>query len=182
MDIVLTGLAASIGVGSLVFHIYANSLAELMDVIPIWTFVALYVGTVIHRLNQANPWKTLRIILIVAGCVGLSLWLTADDITTQGTDGADRFNGSLQYLTPLLALWAFALLTLIRAHPSRRLVTAAALSFTISLGFRTIDLTTCEATGFGTHFMWHILNGAMILALLLALIRHLPAKASLHQA
>lgn len=178
MDIVLISLAACIGVGSFLFHTYANGLTELLDVIPIWTFVALYVSTVIFRLTGGNLPKTTRIMLIVTFCVGVSLWATGGDITTDDASGPDHFNGSLQYLPALVALWVFSIVTLIRRHPARTLVTAAAACFTVSLGFRTIDLMTCGVTGVGTHFMWHVLNGSMVLALLMALIRHVPPVAN----
>ena len=174
MEIVLIYLAASIGVGSFLFHTFANSKTELLDVIPIWTFVALYIATVIFRLSSGNYLRTLRICLIAAACVSAAFWATGRDITTNDVSGPERLNGSLQYLPALLALWGFSLVTLIRRHPARALVLTASVCFTTSLVFRTIDLTTCAATGVGTHFMWHIFNGAMILALLLALIRHVP--------
>jgi len=34
--------------------------------------------------------------------------------------------------------------------------------FLASLGFRTIDQAVCEWTPVGTHFMWHILNAAVL--------------------
>ncbi|MCP5082605.1 MAG: hypothetical protein GY948_13040 [Alphaproteobacteria bacterium] len=174
MDIVLICLAACIGVGSFLFHTYANGRTELLDVIPIWTFVVLYVGTAIFRLTDGNHLKTLRIFLIVSICIGISLWATGGNVTTNDAAGPDYLNGSLQYLPALVTLWAFSVVTLIRGHPARTLVITAAVCFTVSLGFRTIDLMTCSATGVGTHFMWHVLNGAMVLALLLAFIRHVP--------
>lgn len=183
MDMVLICLAACIGVGSFLFHTFANGHTELLDVIPIWTFVALYVGTAVFRLTDGNRLKTLRILMIAAACIGVSVWVTGKDITTEDAAGPDFFNGSLQYLPALLALWAFAIITLIRRYPSRTLVVTAAACFTMSLGFRTIDLMTCDATGVGTHFMWHVLNGAMVLALLLALIWHVrPPERSRHGA
>ena len=174
MGIVLICLAACIGVGSFLFHTHANGQTELLDVIPIWTFVGMYVSTAIFRLSNGSYSKTLRIILIVITCVGISLWATGGDVTTDDAAGPDRLNGSMQYLPALVALWGFSIITLIRRHPAKTLVTAAAVCFTVSLGFRTVDLMTCDATDIGTHYMWHVLNGAMVLALLLALIRHVP--------
>ena len=175
MDLVLIGLAGGIGVGSFLFHTFANGQTELLDVIPIWTFVAAYVGTVIFRLSGGNHMRTVRILVIVILCVGVSMWATGGDVTTDDPAGPDLLNGSLQYLPALVALWGFAIVTLVRGHSARTLAVTAAACFTVSLGFRTIDLMTCEATGIGTHFLWHVLNGAMVLALLLALINHVPA-------
>ncbi|MEO9650742.1 MAG: ceramidase domain-containing protein [Roseobacter sp.] len=175
MEMILIVLAASIGVGSFLFHTLANGHAELLDVIPIWTFVALYVCTVIFRLTGGNAMKTVRISFIAICCTATSIWMTGQDVTTIDVAGPDHLNGSLQYSPALIALWVFAGLTVLRAHPAKKLVTASAVLFTVSLALRTVDLTTCHATGIGTHFLWHFLNGAMVLALLLALIRHIPA-------
>lgn len=174
MEPVLIALAACIGIGSFLFHTYANGVTELLDVVPIWSFVALYVATVIYRLSGGDIWKTGRISLIVAVCVGAGVWATSGDITTETTAGPELLNGSLQYLPAMLALGFFAGVTLLRRHPAAGLVCTAALCFAVSLGFRTVDLTSCAATGIGTHFLWHLLNGGMVLALLLVLIRHVP--------
>ncbi|MEQ5869114.1 ceramidase domain-containing protein [Sagittula sp. NFXS13] len=174
MDMVLIGMAALIGLGSFLFHTYANGQTELLDVIPIWTFVALYVGTVIFRISSGNYLKTLRIMLIVAVSIGVSFWATGGDVVTDNSAGPNHLNGSLQYLPALSALWIFVIVTRMGRHPANRLVVTAAICFTVSLAFRSIDLMTCDATGVGTHFMWHVLNGSMVLALLLALIRHVP--------
>jgi hypothetical protein len=32
----------------------------------------------------------------------------------------------------------------------------------VSLTFRSVDLTACGAWPVGTHFMWHLLNAAML--------------------
>lgn len=122
MDVILICLAACIGIGSFLFHTYANGQTEIMDVIPIWLFVTLYVATVIFRLSNGNGWKTLRIMLIVVGGVGLGLWMTSGDVSTQTADRPGVFNGSLQYLPAFVALWTFYAITLIRRHPAQKLV------------------------------------------------------------
>lgn len=176
LDLVLIILAAAIGIGSFLFHTLANGWSELADVIPIWTFVALFVLVTIYRLTDENFRVTTRIALIVAGSIGVVFWFTSGDVTTDDAAGPGVLNGSLQYLPALLALAGFAAVTLIRRHPARYYVTGAAITFLLSLGFRTIDLTTCAATGIGTHFMWHILNGVMVGLLLQSLLRYLPAR------
>lgn len=174
IDKILIALAASIGVGSFLFHTFANGKTEMLDVIPIWTFVTLYVSATIYRMTGGNVMKTLRIYLYTICGIGVGVWATSGDIITSDTTGPTFLNGSLQYLPALMALAAFSLITLIRRHPASLLVTTATVCFMLSLGFRSIDIMTCAQTGIGTHFLWHILNGAMVLALLLAFIRHVP--------
>lgn len=176
LDLILIILAAAIGVGSFLFHTFATGWSELADVIPIWSFVAIFVLVTIYRLTGEEFWAAARIALIAAGSIGAVFWITSGDVTTDDASGPGYFNGSLQYLPALLALAGFAAVTLVRRHPARYYVTGAAITFLLSLGFRTIDLTACAATGIGTHFLWHILNGVMIGLLLQSLLRHLPAQ------
>ncbi len=45
------------------------------------------------------------------------------------------------------------------------------MAFLISLTFRTLDRDICTSLPLGTHFIWHLMNGAMIAALLQLMIR-----------
>ena len=176
-DLVTSGLiilSGAIGLGSFLFHTLANSWAELADVVPIWSFVALYVIVIIYRASAGNVFKTIRIVAITSICIGLVFWLTGDDITTGPDTAPAILNGSLQYLPAIIALSIFAVLTHIRRLPARHLVTAAALTFLGSVVFRTVDLAICETLPIGSHFVWHLLNGTMVGLLLAVLILHFP--------
>ena len=176
LDLVLIILAGAIGVGSFLFHTFANGWSELADVVPIWTFVAVFVLVTVHRLTGEKFWTTVRIAVIVAGSIAVVFWITSGDVTTGDAALPGPFNGSLQYLPALLAIVAFAVVTWVQRHPARFYVTGAAISFLVSLGFQTIDLAACAATGTGTHFLWHILNGVMVGLLLQALLLYIPSK------
>ncbi len=65
-EVLLILLAGTIGVGSFLFHVFANSWSEHADVIPIWSFVALYVLVSIYRSSEQSLPKTLRISTITA--------------------------------------------------------------------------------------------------------------------
>jgi hypothetical protein len=43
---------------------------------------------------------------------------------------------------------------------------AAAGTLAVSLTFRSIDMTVCDALPLGTHFLWHSLNGLALYLLL----------------
>lgn len=176
LEAVLIVLAGLIGVGSFLFHVFASHETELADVIPIWSFVALYVGAVIYRSTGQNLVRTGRIAGIATLITGGVVWFTSADITTEVGAERDLFNGSLQYAPALIALLVFAGLTMWRGHPARHYVLAAAGLFVVSLLFRSVDLMACDATVIGTHFMWHVLNGVMVGVLLQALIRTMPPK------
>lgn len=173
-------LAGLIGVGSFLFHTFANSWSELADVIPIWSFVAAYVLLTIYRTSHQNLAKTLRIALIaVVMIVGMSLF-TGNDTVTSNPEASRPLNGSLQYAPALSALLIFTIITWRRKHPVRQYLAAATLIFTLALLFRTLDLLTCDIThGVGTHFLWHLLNALMIGTLLQAMIKRMPPQPKL---
>ncbi len=175
LDLALIVLGGFIGVGSFLFHTFANGWAERADVIPIWSFVAAYVLLIIYRMTGENLVRTLRIAGIAGVVTAGSVWVSSGSVTTDADEAVGAFNGSIQYLPALIALTTFAALAFLRNHPARVLVGGAALAFCLSLVFRTVDLDYCAATGgLGTHFLWHVFNGAMVGLLLVALVRHFP--------
>ena len=117
LELLLIGLGGLIGVGSFLFHTLASPAAELVDVLPIWSFVTLFVLTVIWRITGQDLARTLRITLIVVLVAGTSLWFTGQNVTTGADDAPMRLNGSLQYLPALIALLVFAAITLRRGTP-----------------------------------------------------------------
>lgn len=170
-------LAGLIGAGSFLFHTFANHLTELADIIPIWGFVTAYTLLTIYRSNGQDIRRTARTALI-AGAVILTInAFTAGDVTTDGTASATAFNGSIQYAPALAALLIFTVLSHVKKHPARSGLTLATGMFCAALFFRTVDLAACPITGgIGTHFLWHLLNAAMIGVLLHTLIVRMPPK------
>jgi len=168
-------LVASIGIGSSLFHTFANQWSELTDVIPIWTFVVWMVLVSIYGMSGGNIGRAAIGALKIFGVIGLVFWLVSGVIMTGPSASAltASLNGSEQYAPALIALYIFAVATLWQKHPSGRWFGAAAAMFTLALMFRTVDIAVCTPFPYGTHWVWHLLNGAMIGLLLQALIRHL---------
>ncbi|MES0871696.1 ceramidase domain-containing protein [Pseudovibrio sp. SCP19] len=175
-ELVLITLAAAIGVGSFLFHTFANTWSELADVIPIWSFVAFYIITVIYRATGENLFRTLRASAIAVGLTAIIFWFSSSAVVTGLEAGPDPLNGSMQYLPAVVALLVATVLMHLRKHPARTYITFAAATFVISLAFRTIDIALCFSISFGTHFMWHLLNGLMIGLLLAALVLKMKPK------
>ncbi|WP_299930616.1 ceramidase domain-containing protein [uncultured Pelagimonas sp.] len=173
--VVLCLLAALIGVGSGLFHSFANAWSEYADVVPIWSFVALYVLAAIALVGGAPPGKVARIGVISAAITTVAVLATSGDSAAH-SHAADPLNGSLQYAPALVALLVFAAITFWRGHAIRRWALAAAITFLVSLGFRIMDLHLCSVWPMGTHFMWHVLNALMVALLLQGLIRCSPAQ------
>ncbi|QGX99054.1 hypothetical protein EI983_12550 [Roseovarius faecimaris] len=158
-------LAACIGIGSFLFHTFANRWSGVADVLPIWTFVLLCIGSGFYRVAGLRP------VMSVLSVLGIVALLTVVLMALPGGASPSRFNGSEHYAPALLVMAVFALLSWWRRHPVAHWIVAATLTFTLSLTFRTIDIALCPTLPFGTHFLWHLLNGLMVGLLLQALIR-----------
>ena len=169
-------LAFSIGVGSFLFHTFAQQWSALADVIPIWTFVAYFVLLAIRHFGDVQPGRVPMIAPATIAAVAVGFWVTSGrHVRTHNLSdaGPGPLNGSEQYAPALVALYVFVGVAWWRKLDVRGWIAAAAVAFTLSLGFRTVDQMVCAALPFGTHFLWHLLNGAMIAILLQAMLRRL---------
>ncbi len=169
-------MVSTIGIGSFLFHTFATVWAELADVIPIWLFVLWFLILSVHAQTGASSLlrTALATVAVVLG-IGVVFWVFQSDVTTDPSTGTpgDGFNGSTQYLPALIAIYVFSLIMFWQRDAARWWTLAGAGVFTLSLGFRTIDISVCAHFPLGTHFLWHILNGVMIALLLQGFIRHL---------
>ncbi|MGO4908876.1 ceramidase domain-containing protein [Pseudorhodobacter sp. W20_MBD10_FR17] len=163
----LIAMAALIGVGSFLFHTFANTWSEYADTIPIWSFVAAFVFVAMQRIGGVKPGRIGAIALIVAAVV--IVVMLAGGEGEAGPPGV--LNGSEQYAPALIALLVFSVLSRRRGHPMWPWIWAATGVFCLSLFFRTIDMAVCPSFAIGSHFVWHLLNGVMVGLLLQMLLR-----------
>lgn len=157
---ILAWWVVAIGVGSSLFHTFANVLTIWMDVVPIATFtLALTLFNLKRFFNLAWVPSVLTLVgfFAIAGAATAALpdWVR---VATNGTSG---------YLPAVLALAFFGVLLVLRSHPAGRYDIAAAAILLVSATFRSIDAEVCAALPLGTHFLWHTLNG-LLLGVLLA--------------
>ncbi|MEM9844440.1 MAG: ceramidase domain-containing protein [Pseudomonadota bacterium] len=148
----LNFLLAAIGMGSFLFHTYAQPWAAAADVLPIVGFVLLYIFVASRDFLGLS---VSRSALILLG------FLCAVPILVPLLSHVPLLGVSSAYLpVPLMILiYAVAL----RRDPalSRGLLFGAGLLL-LSLTFRSLDMTICDSFPLGTHFLWHILNGIML--------------------
>lgn len=150
----LAALLAAIGLGSGLFHTLASPLAQLCDVIPIALLQLLYLHLYLRR-----------VVGLGAGASGAWLLVYVLALAAASRTGA-MLNGSLAYGPAALAL---LILGVVHYHlRARSDVLIAALLFIVSLTARSVDLTLCPQWPLGTHFLWHLLNAAMLYGLLRA--------------
>ena len=162
---VLIGLTLAVGIGSTLFHTFAQRWAGAMDVLPILLFIVTYLFLALWR------YFGMRRAEAAALAVGF-LFFAAGLRRAAAATLPPAFEGATGYLPALVALLACGALLAAR----RRIVGAWLLGtgavFAASLTFRALDRQLCEQIAVGTHFMWHILNGLVLGLLLAAWIRH----------
>lgn len=145
---------AAIGVGSLLFHTVAQVWAMLADVVPIQVFILLYLGLATVRLFALPWWAG---VAAAAAFVPASAGLSALVVAVAGP-----LNGSAGYLPVPLLIALYAGLLRRRSPEAARGLLVGAAMLMASLAFRTIDAAVCPAFPAGTHFLWHLINAAML--------------------
>ncbi|MEW5421238.1 hypothetical protein [Amorphus sp. 3PC139-8] len=154
---VLILLTAAISVGSFLFHTAATRWAMLADSIPIGLFVFLYFFLALRRFLG---WSMVLVL------VGLALFAAASAVVIPLLEVL--FGGSAGYLPPLIALLGFGALLVGEGDPRGAAMVAAGGIFAASLAFRVLDASVCASFPLGTHFLWHLLNAAVLAVLLRA--------------
>lgn len=157
-------LLAGIGVGSGLWHLYAEGWAMLADVLPIAAFVCVFLLVTLARVLQASPALTAVFFLAFLGLNAAVL----------ATVPVDFLNRSALYLPTWAAMASLALWLASRRHPAWRRYAWAAGLFLISLILRTLDMALCDAWPLGTHFLWHLLNAVLLYLLVDGLLRDEP--------
>ena len=158
----LIALAAIVGVGSFLFHTFAQRWAGMADVIPIGLFSLTFAFVSIRRFFRLPPLAAGLAVLALVGAFAAA-WRF----------GALPAMGGTTLYTPAVGfLVGMAVLLALLRHPAMWVMAAAALTFLASLYFRGLDHHICEDFPLGVHFLWHILNGLLFALLLRAAIVH----------
>jgi hypothetical protein len=169
----LIAVVAVVGIGSFLFHTFANRWSRLADVIPIALFIYGYFCLAMRRFLGFGLAAGIALTLAF---LAFSFGFERAFALAFGPRAIEAVNGSHGYVPAAIALFAVggALVGQGR-HPGRRAagrtLLAAAGVFIVSLAFRTADLALCPSWPVGTHFLWHILNAAVLFVLVRAVIR-----------
>lgn len=163
----LTAVLFMIGVGSYLFHTHATIWALLLDVVPIGAFILIYLFAVNRDIVPMRGWAAFAATLGFFPYAAAVVWLTQQ--------------------VPFLAIsnfyWTVPLLLILFAIPLRHRPGIAsgfvigAVILTLSITIRSVDEILCGTVTFGTHFMWHVLNGIMLGWMIHVYIRHMLATA-----
>ncbi|MGH8617964.1 MAG: ceramidase domain-containing protein [Burkholderiales bacterium] len=146
----LIALIAAIGIGSTLFHTFATRWAAWLDTLPILLYQFVFLWLYLRHAARASTATTVTI---------LAIFLAA---TLAVRALPPLFNGSLAYAPALLFVLGLGFYHRRHAVRERWLLLGAAGVFLLSLAFRTADRAMCEWAPVGTHFLWHLLNGAVL--------------------
>lgn len=141
-------LAAVIGCGSFLFHTVPSFHTMWLDIIPITLFQILFLWLISQKLLSTSGWMSAGIVIAV---VGTSFVLRPIH---------QPLNGSLFYIPSLLAMLTFGALWAKRSATEPYLLMGTAGFFALAITARSIDWIV--PWPFGTHFLWHILNGFVV--------------------
>lgn len=150
----------AIGIGSGLWHLYANSHTMLMDVIPITLFINIYLVSALRRLFLLN-WNKV-----------VFWWFAyfAAGMVAQYTLPPDMLNGTIMYIPTFITLAVMTVMLKKRGDGAAHAFTLALAVWCASLTFRTVDMQVCAQFPWGTHFLWHTLNAWVLWRLLKVLI------------
>jgi hypothetical protein len=162
---VLCWWVVAIGIGSGLFHTFANEVTKWADIVPIAGFTLAYTWFNLRRFMAMPQARALAIFV--------GFYVAAAVVTVMVPDWLrEASNGSTGYLPPFLALIFFGILVIRSGNPAGWYNIAAATIFVGSVTFRAIDPVVCDGFPLGTHFLWHTLNGVMLGVLLAAVARY----------
>src|SRR4051794_31505497 len=177
----LIAAIAAVGIGSFLFHTYANRWSRLADVIPIAVFIYGYFGLAMRRFLGLGVALSAS---VTAAFLAFSFGFEPAWRLAFGARGIEATNGSVGYFPAALALFAVGAALIARGHRreiGREIATrrrragqallVAACVFVVSLAFRTVDIAVCGAWPVGTHFVWHTLNAVVLYSLVKAAMR-----------
>ncbi|TBN38989.1 hypothetical protein EYE42_11150 [Paracoccus subflavus] len=163
----LTAVLFVIGIGSWLFHTHANPLTSLMDVLPIVAFILIYVFAASRDFLHLRP---LLAGVVTAGFIPYAMLTVPLFATIPG------IGSSASYAPVPLLILIYAGLLHGRAPETARGLAVGAAILILSLIFRTLDEPLCETIPTGTHFLWHLLNAAMLAWMIEVWYRHVLSR------
>jgi hypothetical protein len=163
----LIAMTAIVGIGSFLFHTFANRWSLLADVLPITVFIYSYFLLAVRRFLGLEV-----IVAVVATLLFAGFNLPFTHLWFMVLPGVG-LNGSVSYLPAAFAMLGVGGVCLIvgRKGAGTALVVAGCI-FSLSLLFRSVDVSACAAWPPGTHFLWHVLNALVLGILMKASIDH----------
>ncbi|KMO14603.1 hypothetical protein [Methylobacterium platani] len=165
-------LVGVIGLGSALFHTLAVAWSALADVIPIALFIHAYFFLALRRFLGLSALAALAGTLAFAAGAAFFEPVLSD---LAGQPLGPLSNGSVAYAPAALALFGVGLASLRFGKRDGAALIGIGGLFLLSLAARTADAALCPVVPSGTHWIWHLLNAAVLFGLVRAARRAGPA-------
>jgi hypothetical protein len=144
---VLIALAASVGIGSILWHTLPTMLTLILDSVPILIFISWYIWLYARNVIGMRP-------LFAVAAVAAFPLATFLAIPFSGV-----LHGAFVYVPGLVVTLVLGVFHARERVVARFTLLAAAGVYLAALFFRTIDNEICPVLPIGTHFLWHLLIG-----------------------
>jgi hypothetical protein len=144
---VLIALAASVGIGSILWHTYPVMLTLILDIVPILIFISWFIWLFTRNLMGLRS-------LSAAACAAAFVLGTFLALPYSGV-----LHGAIVYVPGLMVTLVLGVFQAREQSVARFTLLAAAGVYLAALFFRTIDNEVCPVLPIGTHFLWHLLIG-----------------------
>jgi hypothetical protein len=144
---VLIAIAASVGIGSILWHTYPTMLTLILDIVPILIFLIWYIW--LYTRNVIGMRSLFAVASVAAFMLGTFLFIPYSHV----------LHGALVYVPGLMVALVLGVFHATERRVARFTLLAAAGVYMAALFFRTIDNEVCPVLPIGTHFLWHLLIG-----------------------
>jgi hypothetical protein len=152
----LLALAGVIGVGSFFFHTVPNHFTMWLDIAPIALFQVVFLWLAATRMLGLTRMVSVSLVMAVVGS-SFALFPFHEPL-----------NGSLFYLPSLLAVLVIGYVWSQKVRCEPYLLLGAASCFACAVAARSVDMIV--PWHFGSHFLWHLMNGVVVYLVLRAWI------------
>ncbi|MGP6085840.1 hypothetical protein [Antarctobacter jejuensis] len=163
---VLCAILVVIGGGSFLFHTFAQPWAGVADVVPILIYVLVYIYAANRDFWGLGRWSSL-------GLTALFFPYAAATVPLFGL--IPGLGGTAGYAPVPLLIAIYAILLRHRAPETARGLGIGVAILLLSMTARAIDEPMCTVIPMGTHFLWHLLNAAMLGWMIHVWTRHVLA-------
>lgn len=147
---VLASFMIIIGIGSFLFHTFANTWSLFADIIPIYLFQLIFIWSYQRYRLHFSIKLIAALFFVYFVSIFLSRFIPID------------MNGSQMYIPTIIMMLLFSFMTKVRFKQVDYYMLAASLVFTVALTLRTVDEAVCPSFALGTHFGWHLLNAGVV--------------------
>jgi len=141
-----------IGIGSFLFHTFADELTYYFDVVPIFVFQVFILSETLKTVFQYNiKTRLMQISIFVVTTLILS-----------SKNYLHILNGSLGYIPSITFLVYLSQQSFKKNMMMQKYFLIATIVFAISLCFRSFDMPLCSFNPHGLHMLWHTLNSVVL--------------------